>query len=246
MTIGPCLGTSRDRKAQTARVVDVFVARIREIAARDLSGTFEQVPNERRAPERGPCVRCPAELVNLGRDEQRRIGGASRDHDVRSAGQGLDDRLGPDVRVGGNERVLQRGHGLPGLRDHEVPRLYKIQHVVTGHGGDRQATNSKLPGDLSDNLRGRDRIRGPHVRDDRDLPLHADGQDRGHAIREHGIEARVWVEGLRLLSERDRSLCETFEHEVVEVTFGGELDCRLDPIAGESCAAADPKGHVVL
>jgi hypothetical protein len=56
----------------------------------------------------------------------------------------------------------------------------------------------------------------------------------------------VWVEGLRLLSERDGSFGEAFEHEVVEVTVGGELDGRLDSIAGESGAAPDTKRPVML
>ena len=55
-----------------------------------------------------------------------------------------------------------------------------------------------------------------------------------------GIEARVRVAQPLQLGERDGALGQAFEHQIVEAAPLGQLDGRLDAIAGKARAGSDP------
>jgi hypothetical protein len=57
--------------------------------------------------------RIPAELVHHRRHEDRRVGDAAGDHDLRTGLQRLDDGLGAEVDLGRDQRRRERGRLRP-------------------------------------------------------------------------------------------------------------------------------------
>jgi len=68
------------------------------------------------------------------------------------------------------------------------------------------------------------------------------GQNAPHPLAQARVVAR-FIPGEPLLGERERPLAETLEREVVEVALAGEVDGRLDPVAGVARAGTDADGH---
>ena len=103
------------------------------VPAGHLRRTLEQVPDGHPRGEAVPVVGGPAELVDEGREEQRGVGHATRDHDVGAAIEGLDDRGRPQVR-GGEHRVMA-----------ELQRIGMGTQVVADDGRDAQAARALPP-----------------------------------------------------------------------------------------------------
>ena len=61
-------------------------------------------------------------------------------------------------------------------------------------------------------------------------------QDRPHPLGEQRVVALRGILHLRLLGEGDGALGQAFEDQVLEVALLGQLDRRLDPVAGEAGA----------
>jgi len=57
------------------------------------------------------------------------------------------------------------------------------------------------------------------------------GEDGFHAFAQTQVEPRGWIGSFGLLRQRDRSLCETLEHQAVQIAALDELDRRLDSVA---------------
>ena len=72
---------------------------VQAVAAGALRAALDDVTGNDPGGEAIPIVAGPAELVAQRRHRQRRIGRPTRDHDVRSARERLDDRHGSDVSV---------------------------------------------------------------------------------------------------------------------------------------------------
>ena len=68
------------------------------------------------------------------------------------------------------------------------------------------------------------------------------GQHRLDARLEQGIVAALRIARLGLLGQRDGALGEALEHQVVEGAVARQVHGRLDAIAREARAAADPYG----
>ena len=240
ITAVPSAATSASGKAQAREIGDVLEAGIGEVAAGDLPGALQQVADDRAAPEPGPVLHRPAELVDLRRQEHRRIGRAAGDDDVGAARQRFHDGPGAEVGVGRDELVAERADRLAGLFEQVVATSHHLQHVVAGDGGDLDPAEAQRAGDLLDLLGGGERVGSTHVGDDPDALGAAGGQDRLHPLDEQGIVALRGIFQLRLLGERDGALGQAFEDQVIELALLGQLDRRLDPIAGEAGAGPDP------
>ena len=118
----------RDRVRQVPRMRDrpPFAA---VVAARDLAGALEQVPDERAGREAIPVVPLPAVGVRGGAEEQRRVCHSTRDHDVGAAVERVHDRVraqirgceqrltGKVVEVGARLRIRQRRARVSQLRE---------------------------------------------------------------------------------------------------------------------------------
>ena len=61
-------------------------------------------------------------------------------------------------------------------------------------------------------------------------------------LLEHRVEPTRRILRASLLRQRDRPLGEALEDQVVEGPLRGQLHRRLDPVAGESGATANPHG----
>ena len=68
----------------------------------------------------------------------------------------------------------------------------------------------------------------------------AGGQDGLEPALEHRVEPPRRILRAGLLCQRDRPLGEALEDQVVEGPVCGELHRRLNPVAGEPGAAANP------
>ena len=108
---GPVLADLADGKAQAGKVGHVLVARIGKVSARDLPGTFEQMPDERGLAEPVPVIQPPAKLMNERSDEERGIGSPAGDDDVGAVGERLRDGLCSDVGIGRYDPVAELGSG---------------------------------------------------------------------------------------------------------------------------------------
>ena len=71
-----------DRKSEPLQALDILATGIGEVASRNLSRAFEQVARPACPARARPGVHRPSELVRQRPHEQRRIGGATGDHDV--------------------------------------------------------------------------------------------------------------------------------------------------------------------
>ena len=238
----PVLADLGEGKAEVREVRRLLVAGIDEISAGDLPRAFEEMPDERALAEPVPVVGAPGELVHQRREKQRRIAHPAGDHDIGAAGERLDDRLGAEIGVGGNHARGDVGDAALGFDERQVAPAQRICDIVAGDGGDLQARQAHLPRDRHRGADGADRVRGAHVGDD----LHAVGdagpQHRAEPLGEQRIEAGVGIAPACLLRERDGALGEAFEHEVVEVSAGGEVGRGLDAVARISGTGADPNG----
>ena len=66
MTTVPSSLTSPIGKSEAGKAGHVLVARVGEVAARDLARAFEQMPDERRLPEPVPVVQRPIRTRGAG------------------------------------------------------------------------------------------------------------------------------------------------------------------------------------
>ena len=96
----PSGSTSAIGKAEVPRLGHVLEAGIAEVAAGHLRAALHQVADAAALSEQSVVERIPAELVDHRRDEDRRIGDAAGDDDLRAGLQRLDDRLGAEVHLG--------------------------------------------------------------------------------------------------------------------------------------------------
>ncbi len=101
---------------------------------------------------------------------------------------------------------------------------------------------AEASGDVAHAGRARERIGRSHVRDDPHPAVVARAEDRLHPLRETRIEPGLRVLGSGLLGDRDGSLRQALEHQVVERATLHELDRGLDPIPGVSGPAPDAQG----
>ncbi len=238
----PVLADLGERKAEAREVGRLLVAGIDEVAAGDLSGAFEQMPDERALAEPVPVVGAPGERVHQRREKQRRIAHPPGDHDVGAAGERLDDRLGAEIGVGRHHPRRDVGDAALGFDERQIAGPQRLRDIVAGDGGDLQPRQAHLAGDRGHGADGADRVRRAHVGDD----LHAVGdagpQHRAQPLGQQRIETGVGIAPARLLRQRNRALGEAFEHEVVELSARGELDRGLDAVARISGTGADANG----
>ena len=68
----------------------------------------------------------------------------------------------------------------------------------------------------------------------------AERKDRAQTLRQERVVAARRIPELGLLGQGDGALGQALEDEVLEIALLGELDGRLDPVAGIACAGADP------
>ena len=100
--------------------------------------------------------------------------------------------------------------------------------------------------DLGGPARGGDRIGRAHIGDDLDALGGANRQHRAHPLFQQRIVTAFGIFHARLLRQRHRALAQAFEHQILQVAFFGELNRRLDAIAGIAGAGPYSNGsHTV-
>ena len=181
------------------------------------------------------------------RQEQRGIRGAPGDHDIGARCQRLRDRLGAEIGIGRQQPVAELLDGAVEFHDREIAVLAGVEHVVADHGGDLQRGKPERLRDLGGPARGSDRIGRAHIGDDLDALAGANRQHRAHPLIQQRIVTAIGILHARLLRQRHRALAQTFEYQILQVAFFGELNRRLDAIAGIAGAGPYSNGsHTVL
>ena len=102
-------------------------------------------------------------------------------------------------------------------------------HIVAGNSRDGDPSQAVPKSDVAHARSGRQGIRGTHVRDYLGAPRTACGEHSLHPFPQPDVEAGVGIASLRLLSDGDRALGETFEDQEVEIAAFDELHGRLHP-----------------
>ena len=189
-----------------------------------------------------PVVQRPAERVDHAGQKQRAIGDAAGQHDVGAAVERFDDRLGTEIRVGGNDLALERRQRRAGFHDGERVAMLQavLEHVVADHRRGLHRRQTELSNDARGVLGRADRIGSAHAGDHaRAVPL-AMRQCRTKAILEQLVVSLRWILQPLELRERDRALGQAFVDQVVELAARGKIVGRLDSITGITCAGTDP------
>src|SRR5262249_20428827 len=88
---------------------------IRADPARHLGAAFDQMPGDRGAGEFFVVISGPLEMRDTRCDREARIGNPAGDDDVCAELERLDDRSSADVRVGGDETVIDFFDRLAGF-----------------------------------------------------------------------------------------------------------------------------------
>ena len=172
--------------------------------------------------------------MHHGSQEQRRIGHAARDHDLRAFRQSIDDGSGPEIGFGRNQRVgnaLRRGTGL---QDGGCQRQHAVGDQAAAHGRHLDAGDVQLAQQLDDAPCCTLRVDPPLVGDDARALAHAGRQHGSHAVVEIGVVAREGrVPSGPDLCGGDRGLGHGLEAQVVEPATlgieGGGLDAVAPP-----------------
>ena len=187
--------------------------------------------------------RVPAELVHHRRHEDRRVGDAPGDHDLRSGLQRLHDRLGAEVDLGGDELRLER-RGRPAVLHDGVGQLeHAVGDQAAAHRRDLHAALSVLAQPVHDALGSAFGIDPALVRHDARAAPQAPGQHRLHAIVEIGVVARERRVAPRAhLGGRHRRLRHRLEAQVIEIALLGVERRRLDAVAPPRRPGADADG----
>ena len=127
------LGYSRDfndRKADVRRVG--YVEPIGADASSYLCTAFDQMAGHGCPGQSIEIIFVPAKMIETWRHRQRRIGDATGDHNVRAAGQGIDDRRRAEIRIGRHQSITdagQRGQYVAYLvKDGQVAKDYRWYH----------------------------------------------------------------------------------------------------------------------
>ena len=109
--------------------------------------------------------------------------------------------------------------------------LAGLKHVVADDGCDLQGTKSQRPRHARGFACRGERIGRAHIGDDLDAFGGTDRQHRAHPLFEQRIVAGFRILHARLLGERNGTLAQAFEHEILNVALFGEFQRGLDAIA---------------
>jgi hypothetical protein len=180
--------------------------------------------------------------VHRRREEERRIRDAPSDDDVGAGGERLDDRLGAEVRIRRQHAVAEIRERASGFVDRQVASLYVVVHIVANDCRNLEPVQTQLSRDVAHQLRRGHRVRGAGVRDHLYAALCTRAEHRAHARREQRIITELWIAPKLLLRERNRTLGETLEHEIVERPVLGQLHRGLDAVARVAGTTTDPDG----
>jgi len=174
--------------------------------------------------------------MHQGRERQGGVGDAARDDDVGAGAQPVEQRLGAEIRVRGDD-LPEVAHAPPVVE--LEAGLDAVEDVVAEHRGDaRREPHAR--GQRGDRLGAGARVGGAGVGEQPHAPRGERGHEHLHAPQEHAAEAARRIGQPLLLGERDGALGEAFQHEEVDRRALDELERRLQPVAGEAGAAADP------
>ena len=231
----------RDREREVPRIGHVLEAGIGEVAAGHLRAALHQVADAVAGTELRVVERVPAELVHHRRHEDRRVGHAAGDDDLRALLQRLDDGLGAEVDLGRDQVLAQRGSRLAVLEDRVGQRQHAVGDQAAVDGGHLHAARrSALAQPVHDALGRAARVDPALVGDDLRAALQARRQHRPHAVVEVGVVAgKGRVAARAHLRRRDRGLGHRLEAQVVEVAALGVEAGRLDAVAPPGGAGAD-------
>src|SRR5690606_17047927 len=219
-------------KGEVPGLRHVLEAGIREVAAGDLRAALEQVADAAALADAGMIERIPAELVDHRREEKRRIGDATGDHDPRPLRERLDDRFGPEIGFRRHEAVGEGGDRRAVLEDGAGDRQHAVRDQAAVDGGDLDAAMPELAKPVGDPLGRAARVDPALVGDDPRAVAHAAGQHRLHAVVEPGVVAReAAVAPGAHLGGRHRGLGHRLEAEVVERAMFGIGRGRLDTVS---------------
>jgi hypothetical protein len=227
----------RMREPQGSEAGDVLPAGIGEVPAAELPRALEEVPDDGTSRDAVAVVETPLEVMNERRDEQRWVGDAPGDDDLGAARKRREERVRSQIGV-------RRDHGsvvakaAAGL-ERRLVQIQRAEDVVPNDRGDSQG-QLQPSGDLHDPPRGGERIRGAHVRQQPDSVPFDRGQEQLQAPLQQQIISSFGIVTPAQLRQRDGALREAFKHEVVHSALLGEQHRRLQAIAREAGARADP------
>jgi hypothetical protein len=84
------------------------------------------------------------------------------------------------------------------------------------------------------------RVGRSHVGDDPDPIGMAERENGAKPLRQKRVVTAGRIPELSLLGQSDGAFSEALEDQILKLTFLGEFNGRLDPIAGIACTGADP------
>ncbi|MND63264.1 hypothetical protein D3C80_545700 [compost metagenome] len=232
-------GNFRDRETEAGEIGNILLAGFGVITAGDLTAAFQQVADGRALADLVPIVLRPAELMDLRGQEHRRIGNAAGDDDIRTIGKCLDHGGGTHIGVGGDEHAGHAGSRSAGFKNLGVADLEGFDDIVAGDGCNLELAEAQAGGNLANLGSAGLRICRAHIGDDLDAVLLADRQNGFETFDQQRVITLGRVIQLGVLGDRDGTLCQAFENEVVDVAFFGEFHRRLDAIAGISGSGSD-------
>ena len=90
---------------------------------------------------------------------------------------------------------------------------------------------SKFPCNLRGSCCCSQRVGCAHIAYDFDPIFLADWQDCFHPAHKQWVVSALGIRSFRELRQRDGSFCQTFEHQIREVSLFDELDGRIDAVS---------------
>ena len=193
------------------------------------------MPDRGGGPRGAPSRPSPqSKCRRNGGDEQRWVGDASGDDDVRAGFERQEDLVGAEVCVGADVRTshLADGHAFP---QRACPAPQRLRHVVAEQGCDDESVQAELSCDLDGALGRRHRVRDAHVGDHPGAGREGERQDCPHAPFEQRVVAARRIRAHVAVPEREGAFADALEHQRVE-----PLPRRARSTAGSSRSEEKP------
>ena len=205
-----------------------------EIAAGDLAGAFEEVPDRDRAGERVGIVE--EDRHRLGREQH---GIRRRRRVTTSAPPRIASTRASTPMIGVRAKEFA-GEGLvPG------DPVESIHDVVADDAGDAQSGQAELARERRRTPRRGRRIGGAEIRDDAAALVAARPAAAAQTAAQARIAARARIGAARAQAGHEGAFRQAFEHNGIRGSGTRERDGGVDPVSGEAGAAGDRLGHAL-
>jgi len=209
------------------------------VPSRGLRAALDDVPRDGAGRQLVPFIGPPAEAVNHGRQRQRRIRRAPRDHHLRPGVQRRSQRERADIGVSAQDAVANLGKRPSALQvAHLVALLQELvdaaQHIVALHHRHLQPRRC-----LPHRPRAGPRIHAARVGHHRHPALPQPPGDAPHQRREVARITRLRIRLFLFLQDGHGDLGQVVQRQVVERTVLHQPDRRLQPVAPKPLSVTD-------